>query len=152
MSEKIESPVKVTIHIDHKPYESSSPTTGAHLYKLGEVAKHRELFKEVSGDREDVLIPNDHSEVNLSEDEHFYSQKEIVIIVNADKKTTVETSLTFAEVVKLAYPVPPVGQNVLFTITYRNGPRGHETGELTEGHTVRIKKGMIFNVSATDKS
>ncbi len=152
MEDKHNGLKKVRIHVDHKPYESDSPTTGAHLYKIGEVAKNRELFKEVSGDREDVFIPNDQSEVHLIQDEHFYSQKEIVIIVNAEKKTTVETSLSFDEVVNLAYPVPLVGQNVLFTITYRNGPHGQETGDLTQGHSVRIKKGMVFNVSPTDKS
>jgi hypothetical protein len=143
---------KIRIHIDRKPYESENPTIGKSLYILGEVPAHRELFKEASGNHEDLLIPKDDHKVHLTEDEHFYSAKEIEIIVNARKKETVETKLSFDEVVKLAYESPPAGANVLFTITYRNGPKENPEGTLTAGHSVRIKKGMVFNVTPTDKS
>ena len=142
----------VRIHIDRQPFESKNPTTGAALYKLGNVAAHRELFKEVSGDQEDAEIPKDDQEVRLTQDEHFYSQKEITVIVNGRKKETVETKLTFDEVVKLAFDSPPTGPNILFTITYRNGPKQNPEGTLVKGHSIKIKNGMIFNVTTTDKS
>lgn len=147
-----ESHQKVRIHIDRKPYELKTPTTGAELYKLGYVAPHRELFKEVAGDHEDVFIPKDHHEIELIQDQHFYSEKEITIVVNARKKETVETRLSFDEVVKLAFETPPTGPNVLFTITYRNGPRENPEGSLLESKSVKIKKGMVFCVAATDRS
>jgi hypothetical protein len=143
---------KVRIHIDREPYESSNPTTGAALYALADIAKHRELFREIGGDHEDELIPRDESEVHLKEDEHFYSQKAITIIVNAEEKEVTETRLSFEEVVKLAYPVPPAGQNIIFTITYRKGPAHNPKGTLVAGESVKIKKGMIFDVTPTDRS
>ena len=80
----------VRIHIDREPYESPNPTTGGALYARGNVAPHRDLFREVEGDDEDELISRDSTEVKLKQDEHFYSQKVITIIVNAQQKEVVE--------------------------------------------------------------
>lgn len=52
----------------------------------------------------------------------------------------------------LAFENPPTGPNIVFTITYRRGHGDKPEGTLVEGGTVRIKDGMIFNVTATDKS
>jgi Multiubiquitin len=41
---------------------------------------------------------------------------------------------------------------VQFTVTYRKGPRKNREGSMTEGETVRIKDGMIFDVTETNKS
>ncbi len=143
---------QVRIHIDREPYESPSPTTGMALYALGHVAAHRDLFREVSGDDEDELITRDAIDIHLKQDEHFYSQKVFTIAVNAQKKEVAETKLSFDEVVKLAYPIPPDGQNIMFTIKYRKGPHENPKGSLLEGETVRIKNGMIFDVTPTDRS
>lgn len=143
---------KVRIHIDRQPYESPNPTTGHALYILGGVAGHRELFKEVTGDHEAELIHKNDARVDLKEDEHFYSQKETTIIVNGRKKQVVEIKESFGNIVALAFDSPPTGQNILFTVTYRNGPPKNPEGTLIEGQSVKIKNGMIFNVTATDKS
>jgi hypothetical protein len=144
--------VNVQIHIDREPRDSATPTTGSALYALGNVAAHRDLFREVVGGEEDELIPRDSTEVRLKQDEHFYSQKVITVIVNAQRKEVVETRLSFDEVVKLAFPIPPTGQNIIFTIKYRKGPHANPKGSLLEGQTVRIKNEMIFDVTTTDRS
>ncbi|UOF02886.1 multiubiquitin domain-containing protein [Bdellovibrio reynosensis] len=143
---------KTRIHIDREEFESKNPTTGKALYKLADIPDNRELFKSVTGDSEDFLISRDDHEVVLHEDDHFYTQKEVPIIVNGKRKETVQYDLSFDELVKLAFENPPYGPNTLFTITYRNGPKKNPEGTLTAGHSVRIKKGMVFNVTATDKS
>ncbi len=61
------------IHIDQHKYESPNPTTGTALYKLGRVEAGLELYREVSGDKEDVPIDNGPEEIHLKEDEHFHS-------------------------------------------------------------------------------
>lgn len=79
--------------------------------------------------------------------------REITIIVNGREKTVTKGELSFDEVVKLAFDNPPYGDNTLFTITYRKGGNEHRPeGHLIEGGTVKVKKGTIFNVTATDKS
>lgn len=142
----------IRIHIDRNPYESPSPTTGEALYMLGQVVGHRELFREVSGDAEDELVPRTAEHVVLTPNEHFYSQKIFTIIVNGQKKDWVETKISFDELVKLAFPVPPVGTAIMFTVTYRKGPKANPKGSLLEGHSVRIKNGMVFDVTSTDRS
>ncbi len=142
----------VRIHIDREAYESPNSTTGEALYELGQVAKHRELFREVGGDREDEFISRDAEKVQLNEDAHFYSQKAVTVIVNGEAHEVIEIRLSFEEVVKLAYPVPPQGQCIEFTVTYRDGPPANPKGTLTAGHSAKIKNKMKFDVTATDRS
>jgi Multiubiquitin len=147
---------EVRIHIDQKPYESANPTTGDALYKLGHVQSGFELFREVKGDREDPIVENDDEPIHLREDEHFHTglaqPRKYTIIVNGQKKVVDTKKVTFDQIVKLAYPTPPVGTNILYTVSYEDGPRRNPQGSLTEGQSVLVKNWMIFNVTATDKS
>lgn len=121
---------------------------------LGNVPAGLELYREVAGDREDTPIENSTETVHLKEDEHFHSgpPKTYTIYVNGQKKVVATKTVTFEEVVKLAYPVPPTGDNILYTISYEDGPPANPQGSLKEGGKVKVKNGMIFNVTATDKS
>ncbi len=76
----------------------------------------------------------------------------VKIIVNGREKTVAKEALTFQEVVALAFDNPPSGPNILFTITYRKGHGDKPEGTLVEGETLKVKDGMIINVTATDKS
>ena len=144
------------IHIDEKRYESPIPTTGEALYKLGNVTPGLDLYREVTGDREDKVIPNGPETVHLKEDEHFHSGapqvKHIDIFVNGRKKVVTTRELSFDQVVALAFDPVPTGPDIIFTITYRHGPHENPEGNLLEGGTVKIKDGMIFNVTPTNKS
>lgn len=145
---------QVRIHIDQQPYKSPNPTTGQALYVLGGVAAGLDLYQEVDGNREDQPIENGPEVVHLREDEHFHSgqPKKYTIYVNGQKKVVATKTVTFAELVALAFPTPPTGENILFTISYEEGPHVNPQGSLKEGGTVKVKNGMIFNVTATDKS
>ena len=143
----------VRIHIDQKPYRSPDRTTGEALYKLGGVPGHHELYREVTGNQEDVAIPDSGETVILAEDEHLHTgPREFTIIVNGRRKEVVGRKLSFDEVVALAFDPVPTGPNIMFTITYRNGPRQNPEGTLLEGGKVKIHNGMIFDVTPTDKS
>jgi hypothetical protein len=83
---------------------------------------------------------------------HGDHDKNITIVVNGREKTVTGKELSFAQLVALAFDTPPTGENIVFTITYRRGSGNKPEGSLVEGETVKIKKGMIFNVTATDKS
>lgn len=78
--------------------------------------------------------------------------KEICIIINGREKIVDNKKLSFDQIVHLAFSKPPHGENTCFTVEYRKGPKQNKEGSLTDGETVKIKKGMIFNVTATDKS
>ena len=102
---------EVRIHIDQRPYESPNPTTGEALYKLGHVQPGYDLFREVRGDKEDPIVENDEEPIHLREDEHFHSgpaqPRKYTIIVNGQKKVVTTRTVTFDEIVKLAFPTPP---------------------------------------------
>ena len=55
-------------------------------------------------------------------------------------------------IVALAFENPPTGENIEITIAYRDGPGQNKEGTLQPAGTVHIKKDMIFDVTATDKS
>lgn len=76
----------------------------------------------------------------------------ITIIVNAQEKIVAKGDLTFDDVVALAFDPVPTGPNVGFAITYRRGHGEKPEGHLNEGESVKVKDGMIFNVTPTDKS
>lgn len=78
--------------------------------------------------------------------------KEYTIVVNAREKVVAAKTLSFAEVIALAFDPPPSGPNIMFTITYSRGEGNKPQGSLVEGEAVTLKEGMIFNVTATDKS
>lgn len=78
--------------------------------------------------------------------------KEVTIIVNGRRKVVTKGKLTFQEVLALAFDPVPQGENWLFTVSYTKGPKEKPKGTLTEGQSVNITNGMIFNVTATDKS
>jgi hypothetical protein len=78
--------------------------------------------------------------------------KNITIIVNGRQKVVTEKEMSFAEIIALAFDNPPTGPNIVFTVTYRRGHGNKPEGTLVEGETVKVKDGMIFNVTATDKS
>jgi hypothetical protein len=91
---------------------------------------------------------------NLQKNKHEEQghNKEFTIIVNGRQKVVTAKELSFAQIVALAFDNPPTGPNIVFTITYRRGEGHKPEGTLVEGETVKIKDGMIFNVTATDKS
>lgn len=77
--------------------------------------------------------------------------KSVTIIVNGRKKEVKAKELSYEEIVKLAFDNPPSGPNVVITVAYSKGEHGAH-GTLLPGQKVRIKDGMVFDVTPTDKS
>ncbi|MGR1583211.1 multiubiquitin domain-containing protein [Thalassobius sp. S69A] len=88
----------------------------------------------------------------MAKDETGKPAKEYTIVVNGREKTVTATELGEDDLVALAYENPPTGELICFTITYRRGQGNKPEGTLDDGDTVKLKEGMIFNVTATDKS
>ncbi len=88
--------------------------------------------------------------------EHIRSRKSepktIKIIVNAREREVKKGKISFEELIALAFEVPPVGAQICLTVSFRKGPPKRPEGSLVKGETVRVVEGMVFNVTATDKS
>jgi len=78
--------------------------------------------------------------------------KEVEFRVNGTRHHTSEKYLTFDEIVAFAFGANPQGGNITYTITYRKGHGNSPEGDIKPGGKVRVKEGMIFNVTKTDKS
>lgn len=145
---------EVRIHIDQHKYESPNPTTGAALYTLGNVAPGLELYREVSGDKEDVAIENGPETVHLKEDEHFHSgpPKEFEIIVNGTPHEWPKEDITYVQVVTLDVPDYAQHPDITYSVKYKNGHGKKPEGTLSPGGSVKVKEGEIFSVSPTGQS
>lgn len=80
------------------------------------------------------------------------ADREIAVIVNGRPKVAHQRVLTFDDVVRLAFDPVPSGPDVMFSITYSRAVKPHHEGILSEGGTVTIKPGTIFDVTQTNKS
>jgi hypothetical protein len=78
--------------------------------------------------------------------------KQFTIIVNAREKTFTGREITFNQVVELAFGSVSSDPNVVYSITYKRGEGHKPEGTMDKGDIVKVKDGMIFNVTKTDKS
>jgi Multiubiquitin len=76
--------------------------------------------------------------------------KTTIIIVNGRQKEVTGKTISYSHVVQLAYPNDQANDTIEYTVAYAN-PHGKD-GTLVEGQSVHIKKGMIFNVTKTNRS
>lgn len=83
-------------------------------------------------------------------------KKDVTIIVNGQEKAVAKEALTFEEVVELGFRGATFGDGLVYTVTYRKGhceqPGDKPAGILTVGQTLKVKEGMIIDVTKTDKS
>lgn len=83
---------------------------------------------------------------------HEAKTKTTMIIVNAQQKTVDENDIAFDEVVALAFDPVPSGENIVITVSFSKGTDAKKEGTLQAGQSVKVKNGMVFDVTATDKS
>jgi hypothetical protein len=79
------------------------------------------------------------------------SKKEYTLIVNGREKIWTKKKISFDEVVILAFGEISPDPNIIYTVTYKKG-HGHHGGIMVKGDEVKVKDGMIFNVTQTNKS
>jgi hypothetical protein len=80
-------------------------------------------------------------------------KREVTIIVDATPHEWVDKEISYEQVVNLAYAGnPPTGENILITVGFRRGHGEKHDGDLEPGQSVKVKDGMVFDVTATDRS
>jgi hypothetical protein len=78
--------------------------------------------------------------------------KEHNIFVNGKPRVFQGQEISYSEVISLAYGSAPDNQNKAYSVTYKRGEGNKPQGSMDEGDVVKVKEGMIFNATATDKS
>ena len=127
--------------------------SGAVLYGLAKPGEGEGVFLEVPGG-EDRLIEREEL-VDLTQPgiERFITAAiTFEIIVNARPRTVNARTVTFEQIVQLAFPGHHQ-PNVVFSMTYRHAASTPHAGELGTGGSVDVKKkGTVFNVTRTVQS
>ena len=77
--------------------------------------------------------------------------KEYKIYVNGRERTVSEKEISFREVVVLALGTYEENDTIVYTVTYSKGEDKKE-GSMTKGTMVKVKEGMIFNVTPINRS
>ena len=62
--------------------------------------------------------------------------------VNGRRRAVTEISISYEEIVKLAFPEDPANQDIDFTVAYAN-PHGKD-GELVAGQEVHVKEAVSY--------
>lgn len=76
----------------------------------------------------------------------------VTIIVNTRPKKWSKREISYEEVVILAFGSYSEDPNVVYTVTFSKGPDHKREGSMVKGQSVKVKEGMVFNVTQTNKS
>lgn len=74
------------------------------------------------------------------------------IIVNGQEMKDVKQTLTFVDVLNLAFPAPRPIPDSDYSITFKNAASSPRKGQLNVGGTVEVRNGTMFDVTPTNKS
>lgn len=147
-----DSPAKLAFFVDDRGEITTNPQqTGVSLRELFNVAEDRLLIRDFESPDDDRIEADEI--LKFDDGPVFVTRSAVyVIVVNGRRREMHKPQLTFDKIVKLAFDNPPQGEFICFTITYRGGDSSKPDGTLLEGETIKLVCGMIFNVTATDKS
>jgi len=130
--------------------------SGSVLYGLAKPGDGEGVFLEVPGGEDRLIEPGELIDLTEPGIERFITAPKppvtFEIIVNSRPRTVNARTVTFEQIVQLAFP----GQherNVVFSMTYRHAASTPHAGELGAGGSVDVKKkGTVFNVTRTVQS
>jgi len=81
------------------------------------------------------------------------NDKTVTIVINGrPREWPKNDEISFEQLVALAFPESPTGNDIQFTIQYERGEGNKPTGTLVEGQRVKVKDGMEFDVTSTNRS
>ncbi|MBI1256532.1 MAG: hypothetical protein GC204_03585 [Chloroflexi bacterium] len=127
--------------------------TGTSLHKLAGAAQTDAVYLQIADGTSRLIEPDELVDLTKPGLEHFVTRPKplITIIVNARPRHVAGPTVTFEQIVQLAFPGPHE-TNVVFSMTYRHATSLPHQGELGAGGIVKIKEGTAFNVTRTVQS
>ncbi|WP_165356877.1 multiubiquitin domain-containing protein [Nocardioides zhouii] len=81
-----------------------------------------------------------------------HEDRTVRIVVNTRPHRWAEKTISYEEVVNLAYPGQPIGEGEAVTVAYTRGPNEKHEGSLSPKHSVKVKNKMVFDVYRTSRS
>ncbi|WP_420334936.1 multiubiquitin domain-containing protein [Roseibium sp.] len=124
------------------------------LRSIGEIPDDQDLYFDSKGDR----VIDDDAVLSLKPKgvERFRSgdpeNQTVDVVLNGEVTSIEKGRLSFSDLAKLAFPKLFGQALICFTVSFSRGPKRRREGVLLQGDNIRVVEGMVFNVSATDKS
>jgi hypothetical protein len=143
------------IRIDREKYlVQQAALTGAELLHLADKDPDQyKVFFKCQGETTEIALDTHFSFLNPGV-ESFITEKiqKVTIIVEGTPHEWAEKKITYEQVVKLEVPGYNPNSGITYSVTYERGPRNKPEGILAPGASVKVKDGMVFNVSETGQS
>jgi hypothetical protein len=79
-------------------------------------------------------------------------KKTVTIVVEGTEHEWPKNDISYAEVVTLEVPDYAQHPEITYSVRYKRGQGNKPEGTLAPGASVKVKEGMIFNVSETGQS
>lgn len=79
-------------------------------------------------------------------------KKTVTIIVEGTEHEWPKEEISYAEVVTLEVPDHAQHPEITYSVRYKRGQGAKPEGTLAPGGSVKVKEGMVFNVSETGQS
>jgi hypothetical protein len=129
--------------------------SGKQLREIGNISPEDEIYLDLPNGWQDDFIDDDEI-VDLARPgtEHFLVRRvpqQCVIYVNGREKVWNKRTITYEEVLKLAFPNISTG-TVAYTVEYSGGPHQNPKGSMSKGDMVFVKNRMNFNADGTGRS
>jgi len=145
------------IFIDGVEYEvNSGVVSEVELRQLPSppVGEDSVIYRDIVDDLDYKLAPNEL--VAITPGDRFFTKERpghsIRIFVNARPKKVDHKRVSFEQIIELAFPDGPTGENFVYTVTYSRAAGPRTEGTLLPGGVVCVKEGTAFDVRFTDKS
>lgn len=139
--------------VNERGYEWGAPEiAAADIRRYAAVPDGEDLFLDSHADR--PIAPEGTVRLAGKGTERIISKpkEKVRIVVNTREKFVAPGLISFLQIVLLAFPDLQPGPNTSFTVSFLKGPDDRPEGSLIDGEFITVRKGMRFNVSATDKS
>jgi|GEM_PF-67413 len=147
---------------DENKFDQLQAKNGEYYFNLlagnGQVIGTSETYKSTQGRDNGIksvmrnAVNAEVIDLTLKHNENKHQEKKYEIVVNGRPKVVFVKELSFIDIVKLAFDEVISNGCKIYTITFKKGVDQKPEGSLVEGDVIKIKKGVIFNVTATDKS
>ncbi|KAA9349730.1 multiubiquitin domain-containing protein [Larkinella humicola] len=125
------------------------------IKELGQIDDEDEVYLKIDPPFEDELIrPGIIVNLARPSKEHFVSKAkaEYTLIVNATPTSWMQKTISYEQVVVLAFGQYVNNGQMEYTVAYSKGPKQNPKGTMDVGSVVKVKNEMQFNATATDKS
>lgn len=112
-----------------------------------------DMWEIIVGGKDNLIGNKDFVDLTKPGVERFVTKRfEAHIVVNAKPKLVHSRTLSYQDLVELAFPGSPHPANTVYGIEYDHGPHETPEGSVVDGQIVRVKEGMEFYVVVSDQS